>query len=70
MVDVGNRRREPKGIPTGGRFAGENGGGLDASDLEAEDTAVVVEDLPDGSTRVSHPGDATITFVPRARQGG
>lgn len=70
MVDVGNRRREPKGIPTGGRFADENGGGLDASDLEAEDTAAVVEDLPDGSTRVSHPGDPTITFVPRARQEG
>ena len=70
MVDVGNRRREPKGIPTGGRFADENGGGSDASDLEAEDTAAVVEDLPDGSTRVSHPGDPTITFVPRARQEG
>lgn len=70
MVDVGNRRREPKGIPTGGRFADENGGGSDASDLEAEDTAAVIEDLPDGSTRVSHPDDPTITFVPRARQGG
>lgn len=70
MVDVGNRRREPKGIPTGGRFADENGGGSDASDLEAEDTAAVVEDLPDGSTRVSHPGDPTITFVPRGRQEG
>ena len=35
MADTTNRRREPKGIPTGGRFARENGGGMDASDLDA-----------------------------------
>ena len=33
MVDVSNRRREPRGIPTGGRFADELNGGNDASDL-------------------------------------
>ena len=70
MANVSGRRREPKGIPTGGRFADEMGGGSDASDLKTEDTAAVVEELPDGSTRVSHPGDPTITFVPRARHEG
>ena len=34
MADVSDRRREPKGIPTGGRFAQEDGGRSDASDLE------------------------------------
>ena len=34
MADTDNRRREPKGIPTGGRFAKGNGGGADASDLD------------------------------------
>ena len=34
MADVSNRRREPKGIPTGGRFADEMGGAADASDLD------------------------------------
>lgn len=34
MADTSNRRREPKGIPVGGRFAGGNGGGADASDLD------------------------------------
>ena len=34
MADTSNRRREPKGIPAGGRFAGGNGGGADASDLD------------------------------------
>lgn len=29
-----DRRREPKGIPTGGRFAKEEAGGSDASDLD------------------------------------
>lgn len=29
-----DRRREPKGIPTGGRFAKEESGGSDASDLD------------------------------------
>ena len=33
MVDASDRRREPKGIPTGGRYAKENKGGSDASDL-------------------------------------
>lgn len=35
MPDITDRRREPKGIPTGGRFAHGNGGGRDASDLGA-----------------------------------
>lgn len=34
MVDVSDRRREPKGIPTGGEFAKENSGAADAADLE------------------------------------
>lgn len=34
MADVSDRRREPKGIPAGGRFAREDGGRSDASDLE------------------------------------
>lgn len=36
MTDANDRRREPKGIPTGGRFAKGNGGGSDASDLMDE----------------------------------
>lgn len=36
MTDANDRRREPKGIPTGGRFAKGNGGGSDASDLTDE----------------------------------
>ena len=38
MADTGNRRREPKGIPTGGRFAKRNGGSADASDLGKAET--------------------------------
>lgn len=34
MTDVSDRRREPKGIPTGGEFAKENSGATDAADLE------------------------------------
>lgn len=34
MTDVSDRRREPKGIPTGGEFAKENSGEADAADLE------------------------------------
>ena len=34
MTDVSDRRREPKGIPTGGEFAKENSGEADAVDLE------------------------------------
>ena len=34
MADVSDRRREPKGIPTGGEFAKENSGAADAADLE------------------------------------
>ena len=37
MADTSNRRREPKGIPVGGRFAGGNGGGADASDLDRDE---------------------------------
>lgn len=33
MGDVSNRRREPKGLPIGGRFAKENAGDSDVSDL-------------------------------------
>jgi len=46
MVDVSDRRREPKGIPTGGRFADESNGGSDVSDL-AKDyfTAPVADEL-------------------------
>ena len=36
MTDVSDRRREPKGIPTGGRFADERSGSADAADLEQE----------------------------------
>ena len=41
MTDANDRRREPKGIPTGGRFAKGNGGGSDASDLMDEATASI-----------------------------
>lgn len=34
MTDVSDRRREPKGIPTGGEFAKEDSGAADAADLE------------------------------------
>ena len=34
MADVSDRRREPKGIPTGGEFAKEDSGAADAADLE------------------------------------
>lgn len=34
LTDVSDRRREPKGIPTGGEFAKENSGAADAADLE------------------------------------
>lgn len=34
MTDVSDRRREPKGIPTGGEFAKEGSGAANASDLE------------------------------------
>lgn len=43
MTDANDRRREPKGIPTGGRFAKGNGGGSDASDL-MEETPVAIPD--------------------------
>ena len=33
MTNASDRRREPKGIPTGGQFAPENKGGADISDL-------------------------------------
>lgn len=51
MTDVDDRRREPKGIPTGGRFAKENGGAADASDLGPEAPARIpdrdhIEDTP------------------------
>lgn len=42
-----DRRREPKGIPTGGRFANENGGGMDASDLVAQEPAFDPKHLTD-----------------------
>lgn len=35
MTDVSDRRREPKGIPTGGEFAKENSGAADAAEREA-----------------------------------
>lgn len=35
MADTTNRRRESKGIPTGGRFARGSSGAGDASDLTA-----------------------------------
>lgn len=38
MTDVSDRRREPKGIPTGGEFAGEGSGVADASDLKPSDS--------------------------------
>ena len=44
MTDANDRRREPKGIPTGGRFAKENGGGSDASDLERAEEPVRIPD--------------------------
>lgn len=34
MTDVSDRRREPKGVPTGGEFAKEDSGAADAADLE------------------------------------
>ena len=34
MADVSDRRREPKGIPTGGEFAKEDSGAADAANLE------------------------------------
>ena len=37
MVDVSNRRREPKGTPDGGKFANELGGGADADDLDEQE---------------------------------
>lgn len=42
MPDADNRRREPKSIPTGGRFAKGAGGGPDASDLA--ETAYLSDD--------------------------
>lgn len=41
MTDANDRRREPKGIPTGGRFAKGNGGGSDASDLMDEASVAI-----------------------------
>lgn len=41
MADMSNRRREPKGIPTGGRFAPERSGRDDASDLTVGDHSVL-----------------------------
>lgn len=51
MTDANDRRREPKGIPTGGRFAKGNGGGSDVSDLLEEEPAAIpdadrIEDTP------------------------
>ena len=46
MTDANDRRREPKGIPTGGRFAKGNGGGSDASDL-VEETPASIPDAAD-----------------------
>lgn len=37
MTDPSKRRRKPKGMSTGGRFAKGNGGGSDASDLDQND---------------------------------
>lgn len=34
MTDMTGRRRDPKGLPTGGRFAREDGAASDASDLK------------------------------------
>ena len=70
MANTANRRREPKGIPTGGRFAGEGGGRVDASDLMPDALTALVEDLGDGTVRVSHPGDRTLAFGPGARREG
>lgn len=36
MADMSDRRREPRGIPTGGRFAAGKSGSVDADDLGAE----------------------------------
>ena len=47
MADTSNRRREPKGIPTGGRFAAERSGGSDASDLTEEPSAPTPRRLTD-----------------------
>lgn len=47
MADTSNRRREPKGIPTGGRFARGNGGGMDVSDLDAPEPAFDPKHLTD-----------------------
>lgn len=47
MTNMKDRRREPKGIPTGGRFAWENGGGMDASDLDAQAPAFDPKHLTD-----------------------
>lgn len=41
MADMSNRRREPKGIPTGGRFAPGRSGRDDASDLTVGDHSVL-----------------------------
>lgn len=67
MVDVSNRRREPKGIPTGGRFADELGGAADASDLAdpfgpMPDTPAVLDrattmDLIDGAASIEFGAD-------------
>lgn len=46
MTDANDRRREPKGIPTGGRFAKGNRGGSDASDL-VEETPASIPDAAD-----------------------
>lgn len=51
MTDVNDRRREPKGIPTGGRFAKGDEGGSDVSDLLEEEPAAIpdadrIEDTP------------------------
>ena len=50
MADVSGRRREPKGIPTGGQFADEMGGAADASDLDRNNDPFEengLENLPD-----------------------
>lgn len=71
MTDVSNRRREPKGIPTGGRFADEPGGSMDASDLNEPDMTPTPTITAHGHYRtIAYPGTPSATFGPYARQEG
>lgn len=62
MTNVKDRRREPKGIPTGGRFANENGGGMDASDLDEQEPAFDPKHLTDDDILALRHATGTITL--------